>query len=69
MRDAIFWIEEVPRNVRWVRFFGLRIAMYFGHPVFRQKYFDHMQFESGRFVEAKCRIPTLSRRRLEINPS
>ena len=69
MRDAIFWIEEVPRNVCWVRFFGLRIAMYFGHPVFRQKYFDHMQFESGRFVEAKCRIPTLSRRRLEINPS
>ena len=69
MRAAIFWIEEVPRNVCWGRFFGLRLAMYFGHPVFRQKYFDHMQFERGRFFEAKCRIPTLSRRRLEIDPS
>ena len=41
--------------------------MYFDDVFFWQKYFGHMQFESGGFVEAKPRFAILSRRRREFS--
>ena len=69
MRDAIFWIAEVRSNVCWIGIFSLRMTMYFGDAFFGQKYFRHMLFESGRFVETKRRLGTWSFLRREFSPS